>query len=78
MSVAAAEKQMLQKQFWKFSLIILLLPLGPNCSSLVTLFGDFFILHYYSGYLPSLDFQNFEKKRMDTSLWHTSTALRIS
>lgn len=55
---------MLDKRFLRFSLVILLLLLGPKCLSLVALFGDFFILYYViSDYLSIrvLDFQNFEK-----------------
>lgn len=54
--------------------------LGPKCSSLAALFGDFFILHCaLVGYLSTLiRFSEFWKKRMDPSLWHTSAALSIS
>lgn len=64
-SMVRDEKLMLDKQFLRFSLVILLLPWGPKCSSLIVLFGDFFILHYVIvGYFSTLiRFSEFCKRR---------------
>lgn len=44
--VVVAEKWRLDKQFLKISFVIVLLPVGPEYSSPVALFGHFFTLHY--------------------------------